>query len=406
MAQRSGCAVIGVDDVPVFGKSLADRLMLPSGESPQNNRINQLTISDIPSTSELLSVVNTLSSMDIAALLQRSSSDDLHMLKALGSRITRHQLDFSDEAAFVEKMAESLYKIQSTSILKINNIGPSLWTNVIGNLDASSKGNYSNLPESKKERLRSNVYSAARSFAALPEEALSTLDALRGPRREAFSATEPASFLRERVIKRAVDCNHHAWRMRKFLEGEPHNDANRGVEQLSNEMKLFAGLMGLGTFQFLREGGKEVCNGLLKLGQAIKIQGEINIEEFRRCIAEKPLLTGIPFKNGEFIHVSPDFMQHLREAHHNLWLMNRALSWLLPVELHQPSRKGHVPIEELPRHIANSSSVQILGLAVSLASSERDASLQQIVKDLLQTASNGNPFDLDPGVFNNKGERL
>lgn len=406
MAQKSGCAVIGVDDVPAFGRSLSERLVLPSGESPELNSIHQLTISKKPDSIELLSVVNTLSSLDIAALIQRSSTDDLHMLKALGSRVTRHQLDFVEEAAFVEKIAESLYRIQSTSILAINNIGPSRWTNVIGNLDASTTGKYSNLPEIQKENLRSNVYSVARSFATLPEEALVTLEALRGPRREAVSVTDPASFLRERIVKRAVDCNHHAWKMRKYLEGEPHHDTKLKVDQLSKDMKLFAGLMGLGTFQFLREGGKDVCNGLLKLGHAVKAQGEIDIEKFRRSLSESPLVTGIPFKNGEVIHASPDLIQHLREAHHNLWLMNRALSWLLPQDLQQPQRREHVAIDQLPRHIANSSSVQILALAASFASAESDSSLQQVVKDLLQTASQGNPFDLDTGVFNSRGERI
>jgi hypothetical protein len=406
MVSKSGGTIVGVTDVPAFGSALTDRLVLPSGEAPQKESFSQLTLAEKPVCSELLPVVNTLSSLDVATLIQRSSSEELHMLRTLGSKVARHQLDFTDEVVFVEKMAESLYKIQSTSIFAINNIGPAHWTNVIGNLDASTKGKYSKLSESEKDNLRSNVYSVARSFATLPEEALATLAALRGSHQDALRATEPASFLREHVIKRAVDCNHYAWRMRKHLEGEPHNDATRKVDQLSKDMRLFAGLMGLGTFQFLREGGKDVCHGLLKLGHAINLQGEIDIEQFRRSIAESPLLTGIPFKNGEIIHASRDLIQHFREAHHNLWLMNRALSWLLPTELHQPQRQEHRAIEDLPKNIANSSSVQILALAVSFASGQSDPSFQLVVKDLLNTASNGNPFDLDPGVFNSRGERI
>jgi hypothetical protein len=406
MVEKSRCAVVGVDDVPDFGNSLTGKLVLPSGQSPTAVSIEELTLSIKPNSSELLPIVNTLSSMDVATLLQRLSSDEIQMLRSLGSNVLTHDLSFVDEPEFIEKMAKSFYQIQSASILTINNIGPVRWADVIGNLDPFKRGRYDALTESEKDHLRSNVYSVARSFATLTDEALATLDALRGLRGDAPLATEPASFLRDHVIKRAVDCNHHAWRYRKWLEGQPHNDANLKVGQLDDKMRLFAGLMGLGTFQFLREGGIDVCKGILKLGEAIRTQGEVDVEAFRRSVAETPLVTGIPFKSGESIYASPDLIQHFREAHHNLWLMNRALSWLLPGELHQPQREGHVGIDELSRPVANSSSVQILALATSFAAGQSDPAFQQVVKDLLGTAAKGNPFDLDPGVFNSKGERI
>jgi hypothetical protein len=88
-----------------------------------------------------------------------------------------------------------------------------------------------------------------------------------------------------------------------------------------------------------------------------------------------------------------------------LWLTNRTLSWLLPAELHQPrNRPEHTPIEALDPSVANLTCIHIIALAASLAEDARTNS--QVSKDLMTTAAPGNPFDLNAGLFTERGESL
>lgn len=394
-----------LDALPRVGKELTKDLCLPTGVQPQNGT-SELQIKLKPEQEQLLPVVNTLSSVDVVMFLQRLSSDDLSQLQNFGRDLKVHDLKSRDEhALLVERLAQSFYLVQSKGILVLNNIGPDSWQGVIKDPDTNKKGRYSNLLEAQRDRLRSNVCSVARNLASLPSEALGIIEELRGFTPQGRRWVDPASSLADYVAKRAVERNHAAWRLRKTLEGVPHEDSSKSVHDLDPRMCLFAGLMGLGTFQMLREAGIEVITSLVRLGDAILKRGDLDLGRIREDIQSKQLVIGVPFKDGSRVHVSPDCMGYFRDYHHGLWLTNRTLSWLLPPQLHQPQdRPEHAPIERLAPSIANKTCIHIIALAMRLAEDARSDS--QVWRDLKTTAALGNPFDLSPGLFNERGESI
>lgn len=391
--------------IPEVGARLTQDFLLPTGETPHAGR-HALRIADKPEQGKLLSVVNTLSSIDVAMFLQRLPSDDLRQLHQLGCDIKTHNLSLNTEhAPLVERLAESLHLVQSKSVLAVNFIGPDAWRGIIKNLDASRTASYAHLTERHRENLCSNVYSVARNLAALPTEALELIEDLRRLAPQGRAWVAPASSLSDYISKRAVDRNHHAWRFRKRLEGQPHDDSGKMVPDLDPRMRLFAGLMGLGTFQMLREAGADACHALIRLGTEILNRQDLDVPRLREDRLSKNLLVGVPFKDGSYVQISPDIMAHFRDYHHGLWLTNRTLSWLLPPELHQPrDRPEHTPVENLDAPTANFTCIHIIALATSLAQDARENS--QVYQDLIKTAAPGNPFDLNAGLFNARGESL
>jgi|GEM_PF-6551129 len=394
-----------LDALPAVGTQLTENLRLPTGIEPLKD-CSALQVKARPEKRQLISVVNTLSSVDVVMFLQRLSSDDLCQLQQFGRDLKLHDLKSRDEhALLVERLAQSFYLVQSKGILTVNCIGPDTWRGVIKNQDAIKKESYSNLPEAQRQSLRGNVHSVARNLAALPPEALGIIEELRGFAPRGRTWVDPASSLADHIAKRAVERNHDAWRFRKKLEGDSHDDSFKSVAELEPRMRLFAGLMGLGTFQMLREAGLEVITSLVRLGDEILKRGDLDIGRIRDDVQTKRLVIGVPFRDGSQVHVSPDCMAYFRDYHHGLWLTNRTLSWLLPSDLHQPQgRPEHVPIERLEPSIANKTCIHIIALATSLAEDARQDS--QVWRDLRATAAPGNPFGLAPGLFNERGESV
>jgi hypothetical protein len=394
-----------LDALPQVGAQLTESFRLPTGAHAQEGA-HTLQIRAKPEQGKIISVVNTLSSVDVVMFLQRLSCDDLRQLQQFGRDLKAHDLTSRVEhALLVERLAESFHLVQSKSILAVNFIGPETWRGVIKNQDARNKQSYANLPEDQRENLRSNVHSVARNLAALPPEALELIEGLRRFAPQGRTWVDPASSLADHVAKRAVERNHDAWRFRKRLEGNPHDDISKNVTDLDPRMRLFAGLMGLGTFQMLREAGTDAINALVRLGDEILKRDDLDIDRIRADIHSERLVVGVPFKDGSSMYVSPDLMAHFRDYHHGLWLTNRTLSWLLPAELHQPrNRPEHTPIEALDPSVANLTCIHIIALAASLAEDARTNS--QVSKDLMTTAAPGNPFDLNAGLFTERGESL
>lgn len=392
--------------LPKAGADLARGLVLPGGACPYEGE-SDLNLSIKPSKPELLPVVNTLSSLEVAEFIKSLSGEDLQRLRSFGVNLKNHILSGDpDELVLIEEMTNRLYLIQSKSILTINFLGPDTWRGVIKNQDALTKEKYENLPENERTILRSNLFTVARNLATLPEEALTVIETLRKHSAGNSGAIDSISSLQDYIVKRAVERNHDAWKFRKFLDGSPHDEKNTRVLDLPAKSRLFAGLMGIGTFQILREAGLEACQQLIKLGALIQIAGEIDITRLRQQIKNDRMLLSIPFLSAKSISLSPDFMAHFRDSHHSLWLTIRSLTWLLPRELHQPERREHQPIENLDQTITNQSCIHILSLAMSLADDSMQIAKSPALRDLLNTAAKGNPYDLNLSLFNEHGETI
>jgi hypothetical protein len=143
----------------------------------------------------------------------------------------------------------------------------------------------------------------------------------------------------------------------------------------------------------LRDHGVEVCKGLIALGQRMTDGGRlVSLQKMNSTLNSGDILTALPFQDGSLIGLQPGTIQHLAEAHHDVWVMNRVISSLLPEELHQPERQEHRPFGENTRPTQNQSCINILALAVALA---HEAQKGGMVADLLRSAAPGNPLGLD-----------
>jgi hypothetical protein len=394
---------IGVDKVPEVGRDLTARVSLPGSFVPQANRhgleggISRLQAPDSlvidakpKGPAELVPVVQALASVEAVAFLSRLSKDEFSALIAIGQgkiATPDQQLDF------LESLAEKFFLAQGKQITTLNLIGPESWRGSLLTPDLSAGRSYGELLERDKSVARKNVVIIAAALVSLPEDSLQIIQDLKYARPGIASFVDPISTLSDRVIKRAVGSNFDAWKVRKALEQADHPDAKKTIHELKPSNRLFAGLMGLGTFQMLRDHGVDVCQGLIALGQRLKEGGKIvSLQQMNSALNSDNLLTALPLQGGSLIGLQPKTIQHLAEAHHDIWVMNRVISFLLPEELRQPERQEHRPFSQNPQPTQNQSCVNILALAVALAS---EAEKGGMVADLLRSAAPGNPLALD-----------
>jgi len=386
-----------------IGSHLTARLSLPHTPREQQHEVSlsnesipsPLSLSSTPLMQNLTPVINTLGSVEIMMCLQRLSHDELAQLYALGAAQRNHPPpSTSDQAQLIERLAESLFLTQSKSITTLNTVGPERWRGVIKTPDAVVGVSYRSLPEEALEVARANVFRLARSLTTLPEEGISLINDFRSLRPGIASWVDPLHCLHDRVLKRAIHCNFDAWQLRKRLENSTHAHATQSLESVPANDRLFASLMGIATFQLLREAGQDSCKALLRTGRELLKLSDLSAANFQLSIQSNDIMTGVRGPDRSHIGVSFDLMLHLARNHHELWLANRNLCSLLPEELHQPHRTEHRPFDELPRHIQNLSCLHILCLAASLAEASQTESKSQLISDLLRTAAPGNPFTL------------
>jgi hypothetical protein len=393
----------GVDKIPTVGGFLNARVSLPGSFAPLANRSGfegGISILQTPGTlgidakprgpADLVPVVQALASVEAVAFLSRLSKDEFSALVAIGKSrpdTSTQQLDILDA------LAEKFLLVQGKQITTLNLIGPDSWKGVLRTPDLSVGKSYRELSDGDRTVASNNVFVIAAALTSLPPESLQIIQDLKYARPGIASFVDPISTLSDRVIKRAVGSNFDAWKMRKALERADHTDAQKTIHELEAPNRLFAGLMGLGTFQMLRDHGVEVCNGLIALGQRVKDGGKlVSLEKMNAALNLGNILTALPFKDGSLIGLQTRTIQHLAEAHHDIWVMNRAISSLLPEELRQPERQEHRPFGENTRPTQNQSCIHILALAVALA---HEAQKGGMVDDLLRSAAPGNPLGLD-----------
>jgi hypothetical protein len=389
--------------VAEIGSRLTEPLSLPHSKhdrsaadpAPDRSGPSHLQLSFAPEMRQLVPVVNTLGSLEVMTCLQRLSNDELRQLHALGSSHRRHAARFSaDEAQLVERVAEALFLTQSKSITTLNIVGPERWRGVLKTPDAVVGVTYHSLDEERRALARANVLHMAHALATLPEEGINLLNDFRSLRPGVASWVDPLYCLHDRILKRAIHCNYDAWQLRKGLEQTSHRNATMPLENNPAPDRLFAALMGLSTFQMLREAGHDSCKTLLNVGNELLNRNLLAAANLQHAVHNNELMTRVENPNGASVDMGPDLMRHLARNHHELWLANRTLCSLLPAELHQPERSEHRAFDELPRHVQNLSCLHVLCLATSLAEAEHSSQKAQLVTDLLRNAAPGNPFGL------------
>ena len=389
--------------VTEIGSRLTERFSLPHGQqernvaerAPDRSGPSPLQLSFAPEMRQLVPVVNTLGSLEVMTCLQRLSNDELQQLHALGSSHRSHPTPLSvDEVQLVEKVAEALFLTQGKAITTLNIVGPERWRGVLKTPDAVVGVTYHSLDEERRAVARSNVLNMAHALATLPEEGINLINDFRSLRPGVASWVDPLYCLHDRILKRAIHCNFDAWQLRKRLEVSSHRNATTNLESTPAHDRLFAALMGLSTFQMLREAGQDSCTTLLNVGNELLNRNLLAAANLPHAVHNKELMTRVHNPNGASVDMGPDLMRHLARTHHELWLANRTLCSLLPAELHQPERSEHRPFDELPRHVQNLSCLHVLCLATSLAEAEHSSQKAQLVTDLLRTAAPGNPFGL------------
>lgn len=389
--------------VTEIGSRLTERFSLPHGQQERNvaerapDRIgpSPLQLSFAPEMRQLVPVVNTLGSLEVMTCLQRLSNDELQQLHALGTSHRRSPTPFSaDETQLVEKVAEALFLTQSKAITTLNVVGPERWRGVLKTPEAVVGVTYHSLDEERRAVARANVLHMAHALATLPEEGINLINDFRSLRPGVASWVDPLYCLHDRILKRAIHCNYDAWQLRKGLEQTSHRNATTPLENNPAPDRLFGALMGLGTFQMLREAGHDSCTTLLRVGNELLIRDHLAAANLQHAVHNNELMARVENPNGASVDMGPDLMRHLARTHHELWLANRTLCSLLPAELHQPERSEHRPFDQLPRHVQNLSCLHVLCLATSLAKAEHSSQKAQLVTDLLRTAAPGNPFGL------------
>jgi len=389
--------------VTELGSHLTARLSLPHNQqdrsaaerAPDRSGPSHLQLSFAPEMRQLVPVVNTLGSLEVMTCLQRLSNDELRQLHALGTAHRSYPASFSvDEVQLVEKLAEALFLTQSKAITTLNIVGPERWRGVLKTPDAVRGVTYQSLDEERRAVARANVLNMAHALATLPEEGINLINDFRSLRPGVASWVDPLYCLHDRILKRAIHCNFDAWQLRKRLEVSSHRNATTNLESTPAHDRLFAALMGLSTFQMLREAGQDSCTTLLNVGNELLNRNLLATANLPHAVHNKELMTRVHSPNGASVDMGPDLMRHLARTHHELWLANRTLCSLLPAELHQPERSEHRPFDELPRHVQNLSCLHVLCLATSLAEAEHSSQKAQLVTDLLRTAAPGNPFGL------------
>lgn len=396
-SHRTTATVTGI------GSRLTERFSLPHGQQERNvaerapDRIgpSPLQLSFAPEMRQLVPVVNTLGSLEVMTCLQRLSNDELQQLHALGTSHRRSPTPFSaDETQLVEKVAEALFLTQSKAITTLNVVGPERWRGVLKTPEAVVGVTYHSLDEERRAVARANVLHMAHALATLPEEGINLINDFRSLRPGVASWVDPLYCLHDRILKRAIHCNYDAWQLRKGLEQTSHRNATTPLENNPAPDRLFGALMGLGTFQMLREAGHDSCTTLLRVGNELLIRDHLAAANLQHAVHNNELMARVENPNGASVDMGPDLMRHLARTHHELWLANRTLCSLLPAELHQPERSEHRPFDQLPRHVQNLSCLHVLCLATSLAKAEHSSQKAQLVTDLLRTAAPGNPFGL------------
>lgn len=387
------------DTIPKIGVRLTQDVSLP-GVLTKDNRaeaigsdLSSLRIGEVPTGSALVPVVNALASVETVAFLSRLSGEQLLALRNLyaqGERASRSEL--------IEKVAEDLFLSQGKPITTLNIIGPERWRGVLRTQDAIAGKSYASLSHSDKEVARANVMVLSRALASLPDASFQIIVDLKDIRPGIASFVSPMSSLRDHVTKRAISRNFEAWKVRKTLEQSEHPDSVRTLHELSPANRLFSGLMGLATFQMLRDHGQDVCTGLVALGDKLISLRGISRDALANASHRDQLLTGLTGGDGQHVCLPEATMRHIASTHHDLWLTNRVLTSLLPNELHQPQRIEHQPFNDLDPLSKNQVCLGILCLAISLARDAHDKGSSGSIKDLLQSAASGNPLGLQMKV--------
>lgn len=384
--------VLTADKIPTLGAHVTrETRVLSTGVShdcaaTSVAAITDLTSHTVPQATRLSGVIRGLASVEVVTFLSRLSTDQIGTLRAI-----HNAPDLNPYIDFMDQVAEGLYLAHSKQITMLNYIGPERWRGVLSTPDAIVGKSFLRLPDADKALARSNVLAISRALASLPEESLLLVKNLKDAAPSVCSSVSPLSTLRDHVLKRAVSRNFDAWRVRKELSGVGHDDAKKTLHELPPANRLFASLMGLATFQMLRDLGREGCLGLIVLGERLNQEGEVSREELCSALNSAELITGIPFRGGRFVGLPRESVLYLASAHHDLWLTNRALSSLLPEELRQPHREEHRPFSELSRFDQNQVCLGVLCLAMSLARDALDRDQSVSVRDLLGSAAPGNP---------------